>query len=268
MGNIIFSTDIITVSDAEITPRSQLTGYDDENIMDLWRLKRRFRADDLTQSDTNPLLRIDMSAAKTVPALVIDDVNFDTVCIKGHASDLTTDWTTASFAGSDLTVSQNPITGRYSIFIPLTDFDYRWMAIMTPAAASAVGSYTTKWEVGRVAILDTYTELTANMAYGFYQGADQQYADIAIPHGGRDRIDLSGGLVRWRGKVRWGNRSTANVADLRTINLLGMSDPLVFYLNNGNTSEVYICVKENMLGAAWQAYAVHECADLDLVELV
>jgi len=51
MGNIIFSSDIITVLEAAVTPRSVTSGYDAINVMDHTRLKRRFRADDVLADD-------------------------------------------------------------------------------------------------------------------------------------------------------------------------------------------------------------------------
>lgn len=268
MGNIIFSTDIITAADAAITPRSESSGYSDENIMDHWHLKRRFRAADLTKSDTNPLLRIDMSAAKTVVAVVLEDCNFDKTRIKGHASDLTTNWAGASFGGTEVTVSAHPATGRYNIYIPLTGFNYRWLAVMTPAAASAVGSYVTYWEVGRVVILDSVIELTSNMDYGFSQRVMQQYADIKLPTGSPERIDLSGGVKQWMCRVVFGRRTAAEVSELFSVGGLDMSYPMVFYLNRGTSSEVAVCVKDGHVGATWRAYNIYEGADLDLVELV
>ena len=46
----------------------------------------------------------------------------------------------------------------YKIYIPAVA-SKRWMAVQVPAAATAVGGYTAKWEVGSAVVLDSITEL-------------------------------------------------------------------------------------------------------------
>ena len=92
---LILSGDFIDVANSEIVARSVATGYAKINIMDQWHLKRRLRMDDLTKSDTNPILRLDMGTAQTVTGIFLNDVNFDTVRIRGHGTDLGTDWSTS-----------------------------------------------------------------------------------------------------------------------------------------------------------------------------
>lgn len=241
---VIVSTDLVSVADAEITARSTATGYAKSNVMDFWHLKRRWRCDDLTKSDSNPALVFDLGAATTVDAVFLNDINFNKVAILGHASDLDDDWSGATFDSGDITVSQNTFTGRYQAYIPLTSFNLRWLAVMTVADASAVGSYTSKWEIGTVCIIDSKTELTSNMAYGYQRGATKPYTDISLPHGGTERINLSD-VYQWQATATFGTRTITNEANLQTMNLMDMSDPFVWYENNSDTSDCYLCLRDN-----------------------
>ena len=140
MGNIIVSNDILTFADSAITVQGSAAGFAKVDLMDLWHLKRRWRMDSATKSDTNPIVRINMASAQTVDAVMLNDINFDKVIIKGHASDLGTDWTSASFSSGALSVSCDAQVSRYKIYAALTAFNYQYLAIIVPTTATAVGS--------------------------------------------------------------------------------------------------------------------------------
>ncbi len=239
MGTII-SNDFISVADAEITSRSSASGYDKKNVMNLWNLKRRFRAGDLTKSDSNPLLIFDMGSAQTVDAVFLNDVNFDTVRIFGHASDLGTNWAAASLDTGDVTIGKGGrVSNRYKAYIPLTSFNYRWLAVGTPAAASAVGDYTTAWEVGTVAIMDTVTEFSTSMGYPMVTTAEELYVDV----GRSERISLNDakqGLI----SLSFSNARPIANTDLDTFQNMGDAEPLLIYVNDSDTAQAWIVRKD------------------------
>lgn len=242
---IILSNDYLQIADTNIYARSESSGFSKVNVMDYWHLKRRFRAADLTKSAVNPLLRIDMTTAHTIVAVMLNDVNFDKVRIFGHATDLGANWAGATFdSGADHSVSLNTQINRYNIYIPLTAFNYRWLAITTPAAASAVGSYLTYWEVGSVVLLDSVTTLSKNMAYGYKRQASKAYQDIILAHGGGERISL-GDQRKWEADIVFGNRILTDETELWTIDNYNIGIPLIFYENDGDTSKVYLCLRDD-----------------------
>lgn len=243
MGNIIVSTDIIEVANAEITPQSTDTGYAKADVMDLWHLKRRWRMASADKSSINPIIYFDMGAAKTVTHVMLDDVNFSKVLILGHASDLSTDWTAASFSSAETAISCDAQVNRYKVIIPLTGFNYRWLAICVPSAASAVGSYTAKWQIGRAIILDSATTFTRNFAYGYQRGARQGHKELSLVSGHRERHKI--GDVQWEGILSFGHRTATEEADLTTLNNLDIDDPMVFYENNSDTSKCYLCLRDD-----------------------
>jgi len=236
---LIYTQDFIRVADAAITARSTTAGFADVDIMDFWHLKARHRAADLTKSDTNPLFRIDMGAAKTVVAVYISDCNYNKVRIRAHASDLTTNWSTSTYNGGDVTLSLNPWTGRYQGFVPAV-FNLRWLAICTPAAASAVGSYVTYWETGVVAIMDSVTQLSAaEHGYPFAQLADHAVLDV----GRSGRVSLSD-VLAWQGELTYQVIESAE-AELMVLNRAGRATPMLLYFNAGDTSQAYLCLRDD-----------------------
>lgn len=237
MGNIIIDNDLITVATAEITVQSTAAGYSKADVFIFKSPERRYRMDSADKSDVNPIMYFDLTSAQTVDAIVLDAVNFDTVQIFGHASDLGVDWSTATFDSGELTVSKDAQTGRYKIYIPLTAFNYRWLAIGVPASATAVGSYTAKWEIGRVGIMDTATEFSKQMSRGYKRGADQAFTENAI--GERDKT----GPIYWVGTLDFGYRTDTQETDLTTLNNYDIDDTVIFYENFGDTSKVYFCYR-------------------------
>jgi len=260
---IIYSNDFIEAS--AITARSVDSGppaFAAENVQDYWHLKRRLRLDEADKSNINPILRIDIGAAKTVEAVFLNDINFDTVLILGHASDLTTDWTAADFTSGIVSVSHDPLVGRYKIYVPLTAFNYRWIAICVPTTASAVGPYQTKWEVGTVVLLDTVTELSKNMSYGYERGPKQDTVDT----GSHSSVATS--EVYWEGTAKFKTRSVAQEAEVLALGKISMEDPMIFYENNGDTSKCYLCRRLYDYSGSQDAYNLVNGGPISFREIV
>lgn len=234
MGNIILSNSFVEVTNANITARSQSTGYAKINVMDRWNMRRRFRADDVTTNDY--LLKFNFGAAQVVAGIFLNDVNFNKVKIQGHASD---SWGSPSYAGTDLTVSQNAVTGRYQIYIPLTAFNYQYLRIFIPTGTTAVGGYTTKWEMGTVCFLSAVTELAHNISYGYTESGKHFYKTAV-----NERVQ-TGEEIRWEGKLVFGNRPSTNAAELWTLNRMNMALPFVYYENLTSTANAYLCVRDD-----------------------
>lgn len=263
MGNIVFSNSFVNVADANITARTTDASVGAKvNVMDRWHLKRRFRANDVTANDY--LLKFNFGAAQTLVAVVLLDVNFNTVKIQGHATDV---WTSPSYAGTNLTVSQNAITGRYNIYIPLTAFNYQYLRVFIPTGTTAVGTYTTKWEVGTVCFLSAQTTLAHNMSYGFKQSGQHFYRENQAPHGGTERI-LVGSSIAWNGVLPFGNRASSYGEELNTVNKMDMAQPIIYYHNDSDTSEVYLCVRDDVIELSRGAYSIVSGNSIRLRELV
>jgi hypothetical protein len=112
-----------------------------------------------------------------------------------------------------------------------------------PASASAVGDYTTKWEIGRVVILDTATEFGTNMSIGYKRGAERAFSELDLKSGHIER--QADGPIRWVGIMDFLHRTDTQEADLTTLNNMDIGDTIVFYENNSDTSKVYVCLRDD-----------------------
>ena len=244
MGNIIVSSSFVDVASANITTRTASTGYDAINVMDRWNLKQRFRAGDANTNDW--LMKFYFGGVQTIVGILLYDVNFSKVKIQGHGAD---SWGgSLDYAGTDLTVSQNAITGRYQIYIPLTAFTPTYSRIFIPSGTAAVSGYTTKWEIGAVCFLSSVTTLVHNVSYGYEQTGKHFYKTSV-----NERIQ-TGEEIRWQGRLPFGNRSTANEAELWALNRMNMAQPFVYYENGSDTSAAYLCIRDDAVAITQFTY--------------
>jgi len=255
MGDPIVSADFVDLG--TITSRSE--DYADDNVENYWHLKRRFRASDFTKNDW--LLKFDFGAAKSVVAVVLYDVNFDEVQIQGHGSDA---WGAPSYDGDVVEISQNSLTGRYQVFIPLTGFNYQWMRIFIPNSASAVSDYTTKLEVGAVVVLDSYATIEK---YEYIRKAVKMYEDKPLPHGGFERVSL-GDELRWEGTIEIPRRAESDEGQYWTFNLFDISTPMIFYENRGDTQNVYLCLRDDAYEGTLEHHGVIVGNTIRMKELI
>ena len=268
MGNIIVSNDFITVASAGITVQSTAAGFDKSNVFNYANLKRRWRMDSDDKSATNPIMSFDLGAASTVVAVALDDINFNRVIIKGHASDLTTDWTSATFSQTFASsfFAADSHTGRYKAYLNLNSFNYRYMALILDTSTGKVGSYQTKWEIGRVGILDSVYTFQKNMGRKYRRGAVQPFTEIVLKNGHRERN--ADGDIQWIGTLDFDSRPLSDEVDLTTLNNYDISETLLFYENGGDYSKVYFCLRENNYIGTFEADGVLSGASIQLRERV
>lgn len=237
MPSTIISGDFIDLG--TITSISETAGFDDDFVEDYGHLKRRFRATGVPKSDTDFLLVFDFGSAQSVVAVVLNDVNFDTARVRLHTADLGNNWGAADVDSGDLTVSLDEQVNRYKIYVPIIG-NKRWMVVHVPAAASAVGPYQARWEVGSVVALDSITTLTKNT---YSRTSEQEFKELPLPSGGFERVSL--GEIGWKGTLGFDVRKASDEDVLWALNNYTIADPLILYENNNDTSKVHLCVRDN-----------------------
>jgi hypothetical protein len=189
-------------------------------------------------------MRIDLGATYDIDAIMLNDINFSYTRILGNSTYLSTDWSGASFNSGDIAISSDEVVDRYKVYIPLTGFNYRYLAIATPAISNAVGDYTTSWEVGSVILMQTVDELTIKTEYGYTRWATRRSEDSESIYGGIERLLLSDNLA-WHGEVVFGIRRESDESECWDLNNYDPAKPMIFYENNNDTSKVYLCVRDN-----------------------
>ena len=254
---LIFSADILTPASA--TARSVNASYPAANVNDLWHLKRRLRAQDAITDDW--LLKFDLGESKDVAGVLLADVNFDAVQIQASGSD---SWSSPAYDSGEISVSQNPFTGRYQVYIPVS-FTQQWIRLYIPASASAVGDYMSAWEVGSVAILGSVNEL-AKGARELTRGASDQVETVKLPSGAHEAVQV-GDSLRWQGEFSWTPRRVENESGLLQLNRALRGQPFVYYRNGGDTWDAYICRRDGSYSARESGIHV-EAQSMRFVEII
>lgn len=265
MAKVIISNDFPTLVNADITARSEVATYPKLNVTDHLHLKRRFRADDLVKSDVNPLIYFDLGSKQVIIGVFLNDINFDRTRILGNANDLGVDWTFATFAsGVGRPVSEDRWVKRRKIYIPLTGFDLQWLAVMTPAAANAVGSYQTKWEVGSIVLIKSKLEFSKN---AFMRTAEKPFEDIDLSHGGSERMNLGDNLI-WRGDITLDQKAETDESEWIEVNALDISKPVVLYENRTDDCKAYLALRNEAYQGTLPHYGLVSGNTISFKELV
>lgn len=239
MGDIIVSNDFVDLG--TITSISETAGYDDDNVGDYWHLKRRFRAGGAPTSDASYLLKFDFGAAKSVIAVILNDVNFDIARIRAHATDLGVNWAASTYSGlANNAIGRDERVERYKIYIPAV-FNLQWMIVQVPVGAVAVGDYGAKWEVGSVVVLATAPNCAKN---AYSRSAIRPFEDIVIPSGGVERVGLNDNLM-WEGSISIDTRAEVDENQNWALNVLDTAKPLIFYENRLEDDKVYLCLRDD-----------------------
>ena len=114
--------------------------------------------------------------------------------------------------------------------------------------ANVVGDTTNVWKIGNLAILTTAITLTHNISYGYEYSVNKPIKDNDKLSGGKERVARGLNLM-WTGEIPFGLRDTDDEAQLWKLNLLDISEPHIFYENQGTTDTLtqyaYLCWRED-----------------------
>lgn len=250
---LIYSTDIVTLADVTLGNYSttELVGYEHENLLELDNLCRHWRCADL---DAWSGVYFAFSAPVALAAIAILDANFTKVKIYGSAD--TSVWSDPTDYYSQVkTISQNPYTGRYNIYIDISAgfTSYQYLLFNVDTTATAVGPYTTTWKAGSVVMCYSVEELTTGKA-GMSPSATQARATYYL-NNGRPRVVKKGSLWRYEDVINFPTGADADreeVLDLFTAD--DLNPGMLLYYNNGDTSQVYFGTKD----ASYQTEYVYD----------
>ena len=240
--SLIYSTDIVTLADVTITNYSttEAVGHEANNVLVLDNLGRDWRCAD---TDVDSGMYFDFgSDGADLAAIALLDANFSKVQIIG--SDDAVNWDdSADYDSGIVTISRNPYTGRYNVYINTAAMSTReYVRVTVPTGASAVGRYTNTWKIGSVVMCYSVTELSTGRD-SMAPGATQARLNPALSNG-RLRPIKQGSLWRFEDIISFPTGAEADreeVLDLFTAD--DLNPGLLLYYNNGDTSEVYFGLK-------------------------
>ncbi|MGE0289113.1 MAG: hypothetical protein AB7I42_22695 [Bradyrhizobium sp.] len=217
---------------------------------------------------TSDWVLLNFGAATSLAAIVIDHTNAATLTLKGKATD--TSWGSPSWTSGALTVSEDEHSGRRKLYhVPTgtgSPFNYQYLRIECGVSTSTDGS--SNWRIGSVLCVSTISTWDTNTGF---------------PHGPEAHEAVDDGLKAGGGgePTSIGNRYAHIVLPTSTFtgstqlqiwkDLLSQSraDPLMYYRNNGDDSEVYICHRLGVVrGPSLTAPNAYEIQSVVLREVV
>ena len=188
---------------------------------------------------------IDLGSATEVLAVVLTSCNFDTCNILGDAA-------ADGFGDPDFTLNSQTINlddrvMRYKGYIALTDFEYRYLAVVPTGTPTDGESF---YWLDCLVCLDNITPLTRNPNFIIPHEHNQAYYDNEFSGGGIERIVRG---LRKKFKVELDYLVTADSgmeSELNQLTGLHVGDPFIIYENGaygGDSSKVYIAYIETNL---------------------
>lgn len=246
---------VLAEPDSE-TPSSQDTGYPWTNAKIYSALKIHYRA--LVQTEVT--IVCNFGADQSLVGLMLEDVNFTSVTIQGNATNV---WTSPSPSFSqDFTISKNPEVQRYNIWCALTAFNYAFLRIKIPTQTPIDLSV---FRIGRRTFIGTAIEQSPT--FGFSEGGAYPEPTINEFKSGRKEKISNGSYKIWSGDFTF-DVTTAESADLWTLDSVEPDDYIAFYKNFGDTSACYLCQKETPLTLGWPNYQMRQSNAITLREVV
>lgn len=209
------------------------TGFPASNVGDYTHPFRPYRSTSI--SDDTTFVTLDFGTGQPLYAVVIDNINVTKIHVD-HSID-NASWNSDY---NDLTVSRCITSGRYKIYVDLStkSFNWRYLRIRTAIGTTTDGtSYLSIGSILGLAQLNNWTAVPG-FPYSITPMRAWLPGDDFIA-GGREPITIGNPYAQVT--LSFPVIPTASVTYLKNLLVQPKASPLVFYVNQGDTSEVYIC---------------------------
>lgn len=253
MGDFTFG--YVLAEPTSETPSSEDSSYLWENAANYGALKIHYRA--LVQTEVT--IVCNFGAAQSLVGLMLEDVNFASVTIEGNATD---SWGSPSFSES-FTISKNPEIQRYNVWCALTSFNYQYLRIKIPTQSPL--DLLSVFRIGRRTFIETAIERSP--AWGFTGGGSYPEPTVNEMKSGRREKISNGAYKIWSGDFTF-ELTTAEAADLWSLDSVEPDDYIAFYANFGDTSACCLCQKDTPLSINWPNYQMRNSNSITLREVV
>jgi hypothetical protein len=183
---------------------------------------------------------VNLGSPTTIVAAAIDNINLDSVKIQGDdAATFDSSGGSPQYDSGALTVSQDVIDGRYKLYRTPISASRQYWRILANSAAPNDGSSVMK--VGSFVLLTAVTSWTTNPGVPYEVTAMQAVVDNnEFTGGGREPVEVGHRycqLSLTQPAMPIAMKSTL----FGVVGGYSKAAPFVFYRNDGDTSEVYIC---------------------------
>jgi hypothetical protein len=192
---------------------------------------------------TDSWVKADLGSSKLIKGILINYVNFGSCSIQANATDV---WTSPTYNQS-VTVAAHNLTGRYQHFV-LPNVTLRYVRIFIPTQTPNDG--TSVFRMGTLVILTSNLEVAKNPDLGLNESADEVMVTNEFESGNYEDVNL--GARIWQIQMEWKSYNRASMTDFGTLNRLNKDANLLFYMNNGDATEAFICRRRTAIEAEWR----------------
>lgn len=212
------------------------------NLAEWWAPYRTVRATGNTSGTT--YFGLDFGAAFTPVAIIVGNVNVASIKIQGNATD---SWGSPSRDSGALTVAQDPLTGRYNYIYEPSSWttNTRYLRVVSNTATET--DSTDVLSVGYMLVLTTLTSYTTPFADPLGLSPSEAVLSTELSGGGDDTVSIG----RVRANISIAQSLFASAQESEVLGLLrqnGRSGAFVLYLDDGDTSQVYIVKRSSDAG--------------------
>lgn len=221
--------------------------YLDDNLKKYGNLRDHWRS----LVATEVTIVFNFGSAKNIIGNLLADINFTACYIQANSVDV---WTSPPYrypASGNLTVSKDERTQRYNLWIP-PSFNYQYQRLVIPAQTPVDGLGI--FRMGTFVALNTILTLTDNPSWPYQYSASKLYRVNEFESGRKEKIKLCDYKI-WQGLFSFDPKEKIHESELWTMDSIDEDDYLVFFENNDNTSQAYICQREGSLEVEWDRYA-------------
>ena len=230
--------------------------YPSTNLFLYSHTKRHFR----TLSDTASLIILDQGATNMLSGIFLNDVNFATCVIMGNAS---TNFGAPSFS-TQITISQDGRVGRYKAYHPLP-IDYRYIGITLPNGMAKTDALTV-YRIGTIGLVKSMTTVTL-MPTDYEWTADEECITNEMQGGWYEDVRMGDNV--WEGTLSYSvGLTTVSEAEFKTLTTLRKNANLIFYENNGDESQAYICRRRSRVEIKQEAGGLFTPSNITFRELL
>lgn len=236
--------------------------FPQSNLTEWWAPYRQARAASNVSGTT--YFGLDFGAAFTPAAIIVGNVNVASIKIQGNATD---SWGSPGRDSGALTVTEDPLTGRYNYIYEPSSWttNTRYIRVVSNTATETDG--TDVFAVGYILVLTTLSALTTPLADPIGFQPTEAVLSQELSGGGDDTVTIG----RVRANISIAQSLFASAQESEVLGLLrqnGRAGAMVFFMDDGDTSQVYVCRRANDATVSLTGYNARQLTPVQLRELI
>lgn len=238
------------------------SAFPQSNLTEWWAPYRQARATGNTSGTT--YFGLDFGAAFTPAAIIVGNVNVASIKIQGHTAD---SWGSPTRDSGALTVAQDPLTGRYNYIYQPSSWTTGTRYLRVVSNTNTATDSTDVFAVGYMLVVTTLSELSTPLADPIGLTPTEAVLSQELSGGGDDTVGI--GRVRANISIAQSVFAADNDSEILTfLRREGRAGAFVFYMNDSDTSQVYVCKRTTEAGLTMTGPNSRSLAPVALRELI